>query len=94
MNLAETRYLSNLVKGVRAIMLVSDFEPKVRKIVTDKAMAVKLFAEAGCRREAVAVVQDLRLMFAEHEHKDMVDRLVDDVIKHWMFQNLVPKGDA
>ena len=94
MNLAETRYLANLIKGVRATMLVSDHEPKVQRTVVNKATAVKLFAEAGFRTEALVVLEELRQAFEDDKRKAMVDKLCDEIVKHWRFQNLVPKDVA
>ena len=92
MQLAETRYLSNLVKGVRATMLVSDLEPKVQRAIVNKATAVKLFAEAGFRRTAVPVLEEIVAAYGDDPRKEMIDALVGDVLKHWNFQNLIPEG--
>lgn len=92
MNLAETRYLANLINGIRAIMLVSEHDTKVRKVITDKATAVKLFATAGFRREALPVLEEIRSAFDTDPRKPMVDKLIDEVIRHWRFQNLVPRA--
>lgn len=92
MNLAETRYLANLVKGVRAVMLVSDHEPKVQRTFINKAVAVKLFAESGFRREALLVLDEIKVGFGDDPRSAMIDKLVDELVRHWRFQNLVPGG--
>jgi ribose 5-phosphate isomerase RpiB len=81
--LAETRYLTDLVKGVRATMLVSDLEPKVQRQITNKATAVKLFAEAGFRSEAKVILDELKGAYAEDRHQPVITRLADRLTAHW-----------
>lgn len=89
MNLAESRRLAALIKGVRATMLISDLDPKVQRSIINKATAVKLFAEAGFRAEALTVLDEIKSAYDDDPRKQMIDKLVDDVRKIWSFN-----GDA
>lgn len=86
MILAETRYLTDLVKGVKAAMLVSDLEPKDQRSVNNKAMAVRLFAEAGFRTESKVVLAELEAAFEGDAREQVVRTLADRLRRHWRVQ--------
>jgi hypothetical protein len=89
MTLAENRRLAALIKGVRATMLISDLDTKVQRAIVNKATAVRLFAEAGFRAEALSVLDEIEQAYNEDPRRKMIAFLVEDVRKIWRFN-----GDA